>query len=262
MSNSTQISHKRVAEEYKRYGRSEVMGAIAQVAHGSHFCGQTSSATFHEIYEVMSKWPLSKDAVILDAGCGEGCFTFKIAEHFGMKTIGIDISEDLIEKGKKKSKNTLCQFIKGDYGQLPKEISCLDCILCIGSMYWSQSLDSIFQCWKERLKPKGKCLIFLNVCTCPLTESEQKRAGETRFFVEKDLLDKIDTYFTITNIVNQNTVYIDWLYRWCEGMKINSDSLIREFGYDAVNAMKVRFEAYLEYAICGKTNRLIIESEN
>ena len=253
-------SQSSIAEEYKQYARSQVMDSLGRAAHGSDYCGQTSSATFHEISQRIALWHLPREALLLDAGCGNGCFLLPLQKHFAIKAIGIDLSQDLIEKAKEKDIHSHCQFIQGDYANLPSEIPQLDAIICIGSMYWNQSLETTLHCWSERLKEGGKCLIFLNVSISPLTDEEQKRAGGTQFFIEKNLLEKIGHHLEITELLEENATYIAWLQKWCAGMDLYEEDLVREFGEEFSKNMKIRFEAYLEFAKSGKTKRLIIES--
>ena len=257
----SQVKQLQIAKAYKKYGSSHVMASIARVAHGSNYCGQTSSATFDEIINIVNKWSLPKNATLLDAGCGNGCFLFPLYELLKVRVDGIDLCKELIEEAKEKTTNHLCHFIQGDYSNLPNEIQQLDGIICIGSMYWDLNLNSTFQCWNSRLKKGGKCLIFINTSTSPLTDEEREKTGETSFFSEKELTESINRYFKITLLSVENITYINWLQKWLLGMKKYWKTLIKEFGKGKSESMLIRFEAYLDFAKCGKTKRLIIEAE-
>lgn len=45
-----------------------------------------------------------RDKKILDAGCGSGAFTFRLARE-GFKVSGIDLSKELVKIGRKEGRN-------------------------------------------------------------------------------------------------------------------------------------------------------------
>ena len=251
--------HDQIAKAYKKYGQSEVMSQIAKVAHGVHYCQQTSSATLDEIMTQVKKWPQSADGALLDAGCGNGCFSIPLSIALNKKMWGIDLAPDLIEIAQQKSRSELAHFRVGDYGSLSSEIQNLSGIMCIGSMYWNLNLDATFKCWHERLNEEGRLLIFINACSTPLSEEQIKRAGETSFFLEGDFLKHLSAHFTLTQVEEKNATYCLWLEKWLEGMSLYRDELVSDFGEKKADAMQTRFEAYLEFAKSGKTKRLVIE---
>ncbi len=92
-----------ISSDYKQYERSSVMKQLAQYTHENAYIGQTSSATFKEVCELIDEIKLPKAAHLLDAGCGNGAFTFLIAQHYGFSLRGVDISSEVIHVAQKRA---------------------------------------------------------------------------------------------------------------------------------------------------------------
>ena len=85
-----------------------------------------------KLCEVVSKH-IGDDAVILDAGCGEGYYTNKIAEKFGF-VLGFDLSKFGVSAGAKSAKrqgidNTF--YATGSVFELPVKDASVNCVLNI-----------------------------------------------------------------------------------------------------------------------------------
>ena len=85
-----------------------------------------------KICEVASKH-VGKDSVILDAGCGEGYYTNKIAEKFGF-ALGFDLSKFGVGAGSKFARRegiTNTFYATGSVFELPVKDSSVDCVVNI-----------------------------------------------------------------------------------------------------------------------------------
>src|SRR5579872_4258038 len=109
----------KIAAEYQSYQRSQLIKELAAAAHGQEYRGQTSSAAYPEIQTRIKKMSLPPGSRILDAGCGNGVFTFPLANEFPVFVDGIDLAEELIKEAKKLALETnlskQCRFFSGDF---------------------------------------------------------------------------------------------------------------------------------------------------
>ena len=73
--------------------------------------------------ELLDFCSLSEDDVVLDVGCGSGATACSIAEQFGARVTGVDISEVMIDRAVKRAKklgvSELVDFRVADVFQLP-----------------------------------------------------------------------------------------------------------------------------------------------
>ncbi len=106
---------------------------------------------------------LSKNAKILEAGCGFGQWVFWMAEQ-GYQTVGIDLSSKAINAAKdyvKKNKIKNCEFIEGDVRKIPIEDNHFDIIYSFGLIEHFHNPEIILNEFKRVLKTGGK--IFLSM---------------------------------------------------------------------------------------------------
>lgn len=76
---------------------------------------------------------IDKGQYILDVGCGVGVTACYLAKKYGCRVVGIDISEGMIEKSKKRAKKegleNLVEFRVADAQELPFEIDLFDAVI-------------------------------------------------------------------------------------------------------------------------------------
>ncbi len=117
----------------------------------------------------LAGWP--KGAKILDLGCGSG-FSMEVLVEKGYKTVGIDISEKMVELAKKAGYEAL----KADAKELPFEDESFEGILSISMLQWLRPKD-VERVAKECirvLKPGGKAVIQFY----PKSEEEMVKVGK------------------------------------------------------------------------------------
>jgi len=108
---------------------------------------------------------LSKDAEILDLGCGEGRNTLYLARQGFKRCMGVDISEEAIKKAKEtRDKEGLmnAEFILGDIRNFPFSPTKYDCILAISSLHFLEKNEGfeVLEKMKEYTKDGGYNVVY------------------------------------------------------------------------------------------------------
>lgn len=151
---------------------------------------------------------LSKDKIVLDAGCGTGKFLPSI-ESVSKKYIGLDLSNDQLSKAKLKSKkNSL--FINSSLEKIDLEDNSVDLIISTWVLGTITNIDERNKCLDELkrvLKPNGEIILVENDENSEFEEI-RNRIKDTRtkdynnwilsnqFKVDK----RIDTYFNFNSL--------------------------------------------------------------
>jgi len=92
-------------ENRKRSSRDEISGLQnpyfdlqAEMGFTKHFGGLRATKELVELCHI------DKDTYVLDVGCGVGMTTCYIAEHYGCRVVGVDLSERMINRANEKAK--------------------------------------------------------------------------------------------------------------------------------------------------------------
>ena len=152
---------------------------------------------------------ISKNKVVLDAGCGTGKF-LKILESNAKKYIGIDLSIDQLKKAKIKSVNENSKFICANLAKIPLENNSIDLIISswvLGTILDITERNNVISEFKRILKPNGIIILVENSINSEF-EIIRNRDQDTRtkdynnWILENDfLLDyKINTYFEFKSL--------------------------------------------------------------
>ena len=107
---------------------------------------------------------VSKDKVILDAGCGTGKF-LKSLETNSKQYIGIDLSENQLSKAKIKSSNSNSNFICSDLSNIPLKDKSIDLIVAswvLGTITNINERNNVLNELKRVLKNNGQILLIEN----------------------------------------------------------------------------------------------------
>lgn len=124
---------------------------------------------------------LKKHSNILDVGCGSGRDSAYFVHH-GFTTIGVDLSERLLEI----AKNTVPQatFMKEDIRNLPFPANTFDGIWsCASLLYVKQDeIVSTLKNWFYILKPKGILFIYVKIGNGEEYREEPSIPGIKRFY--------------------------------------------------------------------------------
>jgi ubiquinone/menaquinone biosynthesis C-methylase UbiE len=100
-----------------------------------------------------------KDEIILDAGCGIGEFTKRIAKKC-LKVYGVDVSEIVIKKAKKNSPKN-CIFRQGDLENLNFSNQFFDKIISIETIEHVLHPTKVLKEFNRLLKKEGKLVICI-----------------------------------------------------------------------------------------------------
>lgn len=134
------------------------------------------------IKSVVDKYHISIGSGYIDVGCGTGKFT-KYLYDYGIKSVGVDISEKAIEIALEKYPE--CAFIREDVtGPLPFEENKFDGILCSGFSRFNKDLESIrndIGNILKYLKPNGS---FIFAKTSNLKYKKSKNKSRTNYKLE------------------------------------------------------------------------------
>lgn len=258
----------KIATEYQNYQRSQLMKELAAAAHGQEYLGQTSSAIYPEIQARIKMMSLLPGSRILDAGCGNGAFSFSLACEFPFFVDGIDLGEELTKEATKLALETglsgKCRFFTGDFSNFtafPPDT--FDAIICIGSLYWGQPLTTILDTWHRITRPGSQLLLFLNLAYTSLNADEKEAIGETQFLSPLTTQNELSQHrWALCEWSDATTSYIEWLKRWCQKMKELSSDLSLEMGKDRVVQLTRRFTTYLALAQKQAVRRIILRAEH
>lgn len=107
---------------------------------------------------------ISKDKIVLDAGCGTGKF-LKVLEESSIKYIGIDLSINQLEKAKEKSTKISSEFISSNLSNISLEDNSVDLIVStwvLGTIIDLKERKKCLDELKRVLKPNGIIILVEN----------------------------------------------------------------------------------------------------
>ncbi len=108
-------------------------------------------------YEALKWIPFWENAMILDAGCGEGLLGREFIKR-GMRVVGVDISLGKLKQAElsfgKESK-----FVLSDLSSLPLIDGLFDYIVSLDTLEYLKDDVLVFQEFSRVLKPKGKVIL-------------------------------------------------------------------------------------------------------
>ncbi|MCP1123552.1 class I SAM-dependent methyltransferase [Bacillus sp. 3103sda1] len=117
-------------------------------------------------------------ATVLDVGCGDGYGTYKLNKA-GYKACGIDLSEQMIEKGKERGESPNLSFIVGDLTSLPFQDEEFASVLAVNSLEWTEAPLQALQEIKRVLAPEGfACIAILGPTAKPRENSYPRLYGK------------------------------------------------------------------------------------
>ncbi|SMB89692.1 Ubiquinone/menaquinone biosynthesis C-methylase UbiE [Desulfonispora thiosulfatigenes DSM 11270] len=174
-----------------------------QYAHGIKSSGEKSA------WSNLLKRELGSSKYILDVGTGTG-FLAVLAANLGHTCLGIDLSEKMMEVGKKKVKSEglskKVSFEIGDAESLSYEDNTFDVVMNRHLLWTLPDPEKALKEWKRVLKPGGKIIIingawstfglgqksisFLGKMLIAIQEQKNPWSGD----YEKDLKNKLPLY--------------------------------------------------------------------
>jgi ubiquinone/menaquinone biosynthesis C-methylase UbiE len=101
-----------------------------------------------------------KGSLILDAGCGTGIYSRRLAKK-GNYVIGIDASEKMlhIAQNKPAYEGPVIEYIKGDLHYLPFKNNLFDSVICITALEFCRDACQVILELGRVLKPHGQLIL-------------------------------------------------------------------------------------------------------
>jgi ubiquinone/menaquinone biosynthesis C-methylase UbiE len=119
---------------------------------------------------------LENGSKLVDVGCGDGYGTYKL-QKLGHEVMGLDISEEMIEKAKERIQNI--PFQVADVNHLPLSDESVDAILSINVLEWVEVPSVAATELRRALKKDGLlCVGILGPTAGPRSSSYPKVYGE------------------------------------------------------------------------------------
>lgn len=124
--------------------------------------GEDSYSNVIEWKAIKGILPDLKGKSVLDLGCGTGRFSFLFEELGPKEVVGVDISEEMLEIGKKlaKEKKSVVKFIHGDVENISTIDSCsIDLIFSSTTLHYIKDLNTVMKEIERILAPGGTCIL-------------------------------------------------------------------------------------------------------
>jgi SAM-dependent methyltransferase len=97
---------------------------------------------------------------VLDAGCGNGRYTYWVAKYGG-QVIGVDIGTGVESANQNTADLSNVQIIQGDIFNLPFENGCFDIIFSIGVLHHTGDARRAVMSLADKLKPGGSLTVHV-----------------------------------------------------------------------------------------------------
>lgn len=116
--------------------------------------------------EILKQYLKEEIDLIVDIGCGTGNSTI-VCTEFANKVIGIDPSDDMLEKAKEKENNKL-SFQKGFGNKTGLESNIADIVICSQAFHWMEPQSTIEEVC--RILKKGGIFAVIDADTFPMID--------------------------------------------------------------------------------------------
>lgn len=115
---------------------------------------------------------------VCDLGCGDGYGSYKLVKA-GYQVVGIDLSDEMIEKAKSQRMYPNLRFEKGDISNIQAKKGEFDALIAINSLEWTESPLVVLNEMKRLIKPNGyACVGILGPTSMPRANSYRRLYGE------------------------------------------------------------------------------------
>ena len=112
---------------------------------------------------LIRQFNLEPGSRVLDAGCGEGEFLVRVAEHYDITGLGFDLNSDAIEKAQVKASQRVkagsVTFAVQDAAAVSEQGEVYDLAICIGAEFIYGGYAAALQHLKSALAPNGLLLM-------------------------------------------------------------------------------------------------------
>ena len=163
----------------------------------------------HKVADYLNN--ISNNKIVLDAGCGTGKF-LKVLEINAKKYIGVDLSQNQLEKARLKSLSKKSTFICSNLSKIPLEDNSVDLIVStwvLGTISDINERNNALNELKRVLKNEG-CIILVENAEGSEFEKIRGRDKDNRtkdyndWIIKNDFVleQEIDTYFEFNTYEN------------------------------------------------------------
>lgn len=119
-----------------------------------------------------------KGSEVVDLGCGDGYGAWKLSQ-LKYRVIGVDLSQEMIEKAKKRGEGESLQFVQGDLTNLPFADETFSGAMAINSLEWTEEPLKALNEMKRVLKSGYYlCVGLLGPTAAPRINSYQRLYGK------------------------------------------------------------------------------------
>lgn len=108
------------------------------------------------LYDTLEEYGFKPGMRVLDIACGTGLASEPLLKR-GMKVIGVDISEPMMDKARERMKDA--KFVVGDAEALPFEKASFDAAICAQAMHWTDQIKAIGEMTRV-VRPGGRVAIW------------------------------------------------------------------------------------------------------
>lgn len=98
-----------------------------------------------------------RGSLVLDAGCGTGIYSRRLAKK-GLYVVGIDASEEMLQiaRNKQVNEDPVIEYVKGDLHYLPFKDRIFDSVVCIAALEFCRNAKQVIHELGRVLKPQGQ----------------------------------------------------------------------------------------------------------
>ena len=123
------------------------------------------------LLQVVRELDLRPDSRVVDVGCGEGAYAFRLATHFGFRVLGIDPVQrhlDLAREARREGVPDIASrvsFERGTATRIPVPDRSLDLVWCRDVMVHVEDPRAAFAEFARALRPGGYVVSYQTVAT-------------------------------------------------------------------------------------------------
>ena len=123
------------------------------------------------LLQAVRELDLPPDSRVVDVGCGEGAYAFRLATHFGFRVLGLDPVQRQLDlarearRGEAPDIASRVSFERGSATGLPVPPSSLDLVWCRDVMVHVEDPDAAYAEFARALRPGGYVVAYQSVAT-------------------------------------------------------------------------------------------------
>lgn len=92
---------------------------------------------------------------VLDLGCGFGAFARWAGEMGAERVLGVDLSQNMLDRARAETHDSAVTYIQGDIEQLQREAASFDLVYSSLALHYIESFDAVCGCVQHLLAPGG-----------------------------------------------------------------------------------------------------------